>query len=109
MFIALTRVLSILGLQDSTWSLVLINPTITIPASAWLLTGFAKAIPRDVEEQATIDGDSRVGAFAHIVVPLSLPGIVASSSSRSLTAHEFIYALAFISPSSDCANELPAR
>ena len=83
MFIALTRVLSILGLQDSTWSLVLINPTITIPASAWLLTGFAKAIPRDVEEQATIDGDSRVGAFAHIVVPLSLPGIVFTFADRA--------------------------
>lgn len=100
LFIALTRVVAIAGLQDSTWSLVLIYPTITIPVSVWLLTGFLKAIPRDVEEQAMIDGHSRAGAFWRIVVPLSLPGIIAVVVfAFTLTAHEFIYALAFISPS----------
>ncbi len=100
LFISLTRVVSIAGLQDSTWSLVLIYPTITIPVSVWLLTGFLKAIPRDVEEQAMIDGHSRAGAFARIVVPLALPGIIAVVVfAFTLTAHEFIYALAFISPS----------
>ena len=102
LFIALTRVVNILGLQDSTWSLVLIYPTITIRVSVWLLTGFLKAIPRDVEEQAMVDGHSRVGAFARIVVPLTLPGIVAVIVfAFTLTAHEFIYALAFISPSAN--------
>ncbi len=70
------------------------------PVSVWLLTGFMKAIPRDVEEQAMVDGHSRAGAFARIVVPLALPGIVAVVIfAFTLTAHEFIYALAFISPS----------
>jgi ABC-type glycerol-3-phosphate transport system permease component len=99
LFISLTRVVAILGLQDSTWSLVLIYPTITIPVSVWLLIGFFKAVPRDLEEQAMVDGYSRLAAFARIVVPLALPGVVAVLVfAFTLTAHEFIYALAFISP-----------
>jgi multiple sugar transport system permease protein len=100
LFISLTRVVAIVGLQDSTWSLVLIYPTITIPVSVWLLIGFFKAVPRDLEEQAMVDGYSRLGAFARIVLPLAMPGIVAVVVfAFTLTAHEFIYALAFISPS----------
>ncbi len=100
LFISLSRVVTLAGLQDSTWSLILIYPTITIPVSVWLLTGFLKAIPRDVEEQAMVDGHSRAGAFLRVVVPLALPGIVAVVVfAFTLTAHEFIYALAFISPS----------
>jgi multiple sugar transport system permease protein len=100
LFISLSRVVTLAGLQDSTWSLILIYPTITIPVSVWLLTGFLKAIPRDVEEQAMVDGHSRAGAFLRVVVPLALPGIVAVVIfAFTLTAHEFIYALAFISPS----------
>ena len=100
LFISLARVVSILGLQDSTWSLVLIYPTITIPVSVWLLMGFLKAIPRDVEEQAMVDGYSRVGAFWRVVIPMAMPGIIAVIVfAFTLTAHEFIYALAFVSPS----------
>jgi ABC-type glycerol-3-phosphate transport system permease component len=100
LFISLTRVVAILGLQDSAWSLVVIYPTITIPVSVWLLMGFLKAIPRDIEEQAMVDGYSRVAAFVRVVVPLALPGVVAVVVfAFTLTAHEFIYALAFISPS----------
>jgi multiple sugar transport system permease protein len=99
LFISLTRVVAIAGLQDSTWSLVLIYPTITIPVSVWLLMGFLKAVPRDLEEQAMVDGYSRLAAFVRIVIPLALPGIVAVVVfAFTLTAHEFIYALAFISP-----------
>jgi multiple sugar transport system permease protein len=100
LFISITRVVAILGLQDSTWSLVAIYPTITIPVSVWLLIGFFKAVPRDLEEQAMVDGYSRLSAFLRIVIPLALPGIVAVVVfAFTLTAHEFIYALAFISPS----------
>jgi multiple sugar transport system permease protein len=99
LFISLTRVVAIAGLQDSTLSLVLIYPTITIPVSVWLLMGFLKAVPRDLEEQAMVDGYSRLAAFVRIVIPLALPGIVAVVVfAFTLTAHEFIYALAFISP-----------
>jgi multiple sugar transport system permease protein len=100
LFISLTRMVAILGLQDSAWSLVVIYPTITIPVSVWLLMGFLKAIPRDIEEQAMVDGYSRLSAFVRVVVPLALPGLVAVVVfAFTLTAHEFIYALAFISPS----------
>jgi multiple sugar transport system permease protein len=100
LFISLSRVVAILGLQDSTWSLVLIYPTITIPVSVWLLMGFLKAVPRDVEEQAMVDGYSRVGAFWRVVIPMAMPGIIAVIVfAFTLTAHEFIYALAFVSPS----------
>jgi multiple sugar transport system permease protein len=100
LFLSLSRVVAGVGLQDSTWSLVLIYPTITIPVSVWLLMGFLKAIPKDVEEQAMVDGHSRVGAFVRTVIPLVFPGIVAVVVfAFVITASEFIYALAFISPS----------
>ena len=96
LFISLSRVVAELGLQDSKWSLVLIYPTITVPVSIWLLIGFFRSIPRDVEEQAMVDGYSRLAAFARIALPLALPGIVAVVVfAFTLCAHEFIYALAF--------------
>jgi multiple sugar transport system permease protein len=102
LFLSLTRMVVWLGLQDSTWSLVLIYPTITLPVSIWLLIGFLKSLPRDVEEQAMIDGYSRAGAFWRVVVPLLFPGMVAVVVfAFTLTASEFIYALAFISPTSE--------
>jgi multiple sugar transport system permease protein len=99
LFLSLSRLVVAVGLQDSTWSLVLVYPTITIPVSVWLLMGFLKAIPRDIEEQAMVDGYSRLGAFVRAVVPLSFPGIVAVVVfAATLTASEFIYALAFVAP-----------
>ena len=99
LFLSLSRLVVATGLQDSTWSLVLVYPTITIPVSVWLLIGFLKAIPKDLEEQAMVDGYSRVGAFLRTVVPLAVPGIVAVVVfAFTLTASEFVYALAFISP-----------
>ncbi|MPZ67965.1 MAG: ABC transporter permease subunit [Actinobacteria bacterium] len=102
LFIPLTRVVGTAGLLNNTWSLVLIYPTITIPVSVWLLVGFLKGIPRDIEEQAMVDGYSRLGAFVRVVVPLTFPGIVAVIVfAFTLSAHEFIYALAFISSTAE--------
>lgn len=102
LFLSLSRLVVATGLQDSTWSLVLIYPTITIPVSTWLLIGFLKALPRDTEEQAMVDGYSRLGAFARTVVPLLFPGVVAIVVfAFTLVASEFIYALAFVSPTSE--------
>jgi multiple sugar transport system permease protein len=102
LFIPMTRVVGYLGLLNNTWSLVLIYPTITIPVSVWLLNGFLKGIPKDVEEQALVDGYSRFGAFVRVVIPLAFPGIVAVIVfAFTLTAHEFIYALAFISSTAE--------
>lgn len=102
LFLSLSRLVVTMGLQDSTWSLVLIYPTITIPVSIWLLIGFLKAVPRDIEEQAMVDGYSRLAAFWRAVVPLTFPGIVAVVVfAFTLTASEFIYALAFVSPTTE--------
>jgi len=102
LFLSLSRLVVTLGLQDSTWSLVLIYPTITIPVSIWLLIGFLKAVPRDIEEQAMVDGYSRLAAFWYAVVPLAFPGVVAVVVfAFTLTASEFIYALSFVSPTTE--------
>jgi multiple sugar transport system permease protein len=70
--------------------------------SVWLLIGFLKGIPKDIEEQALVDGYSRFAAFVRIVIPLAFPGIVAVIVfAFTLTAHEFIYALAFISSTAE--------
>jgi multiple sugar transport system permease protein len=102
LFIPMTRVVGAFGLLNNTWSLVLIYPTITIPVSVWLLIGFLKGIPTDIEEQALVDGYSRFSAFVRVVTPLAFPGIVAVIVfAFTLTAHEFIYALAFLSSTSE--------
>ncbi|MBI3287164.1 MAG: carbohydrate ABC transporter permease [Chloroflexi bacterium] len=100
LFIPLFRVVVALGLNNSVWSLVLVYPTISIPFSTWLLMGFFKAIPMDLEEAAMVDGYSRLMAFLKVVMPLSLSGVIAVVVfTFTLTLHEFIYALTFISSS----------
>ncbi|MCL4475707.1 MAG: carbohydrate ABC transporter permease [Nitrospirae bacterium] len=100
LFIPLSRFASALGLQESLWSLILIYPTFTIPFCTWLLMGFFKTIPRDIEEQAMIDGLSRLGAMTRVVLPLAISGILTIVVfAFTLSMHEFIYALTFISVS----------
>jgi len=100
LFIPLFRVVAGLGLRDSLWSLVLVYPTISIPFCTWLLMGFFKSIPIDLEEAAMVDGYSRLTAFVRVVMPLSLSGVIAVIVfTFTLTLHEFIYALSFISAS----------
>jgi len=102
LFIPLSRVVANLGLQDSLWSLVLVYPRFTIPFCTWLLMGFFKAIPRDLEEAAMIDGHSRFGAFVKVVIPISISGILTVVIfSFTLVTQEFVYALTFISPVSE--------
>src|SRR3990170_1990189 len=99
LFIPMSRVIGDLGLQDSLWSLVLVYPSFTIPFCTWLLMGFFKAIPRDLEEAAMIDGLSRFGAFVKVVIPISVAGVLTVVIfSFTLAMQEFVYALTFISP-----------
>ena len=98
LFLPLSRIITLLGLQDSMWSLVLIYPTFTIPFCTWLLMGFFKAIPIEVEEAAIVDGCSIFGAFIKMVLPLSMPAILTVVIfTFTLTLQEFVYALTFIS------------
>ena len=101
LFIPFSRVIGDLGLQDSLWALVLVYPSFTVPFCTWLLMGFFKAIPRELEEAAMIDGLSRFGAFWRVVVPVSTAGILTVVIfAFTLVTQEFIYALTFITSSS---------
>jgi len=98
LFLPLSRVITVLGLQDSMWSLVLVYPTFTIPFCTWLMMGFFKSIPREIEEAAIIDGCSIFGAFVKMVLPISLPAILTVVIfTFTLTMQEFVYALTFVS------------
>jgi multiple sugar transport system permease protein len=100
LFLPLSRLISELGLQDRLWSLVLVYPSFTIPFSTWLLMGFFKTIPVELEDAALIDGCSRIKALWRVVFPISLPGILTVVIfSFSLCVNEFVYAITFISGS----------
>lgn len=100
LFIPLFRIVVALNLNNSLWSLVVVYPTFTIPFSTWLLAGFFGSIPRDLEEAAMVDGYSRLSAFMRVVMPLSVSGIIAVIVfTFTLTLHEFVYALTFITSS----------
>jgi multiple sugar transport system permease protein len=101
LFLPLSRIIAELGLQNSMWSLVLVYPTFTIPFCSWLLMGFFKALPPEIEEAAIIDGCSLFGAFIKMAIPLSLPAILTVVIfTFTLTLQEFVYALTFVSSSS---------
>jgi len=101
LFIPFSRIIATLGLQDSVWSLVLIYPSFTVPFCTWLLMGFFKAIPRDLEDAAMIDGLSRFGAFLKVVLPISIAGMLtAVIFAFTLVTQEFVYGVTFITASS---------
>jgi multiple sugar transport system permease protein len=102
LFIPMTRIVAELGLKNSKWAMVVVYPSFTIPFCTWLLMGFFKSIPWDIEEQAMIDGYSRFGAIWGAVLPKSVPGLLTVVVfSIALTMHEFVYALAFVTSSSE--------
>jgi multiple sugar transport system permease protein len=100
LFLPLSRIIAELGLQNSLWSLVLVYPTFTIPFCSWLLMGFFKALPVEIEEAAVVDGCSLFGAFIKMAIPLSVPAILTVVIfTFTLTLQEFVYALTFVSSS----------
>ena len=100
LFIPLSRVVAYLGLQDSLWALILVYPSFTVPFSIWLLMGFFKSIPKELEDAAMVDGLTRFGAFAKMVIPISTSGILTVVIfTFAFTMNDFIYAVAFISSS----------
>jgi multiple sugar transport system permease protein len=101
LFLPMSRVVSELGLQDRLLSLIVVYPSFTVPFSIWLMMGFFKTIPRELEDAALIDGASRLSALVRVVFPISLPGILTVVIfSFSLVVNEFVYAVTFISTSS---------
>jgi multiple sugar transport system permease protein len=97
LFIPLASVIQAYGLFDSPLALILVYPTLLIPFSTWLLMGYFKTIPFELEECALIDGASRWQILTKIVVPLAVPGLISAFIfSFTLCWNEFIYALTFL-------------
>ena len=97
LFIPLFRIVAMLGLYDSILSLILAYLTFAIPFSTWMLIGYFRSVPKEMEEAAMIDGCSRLGALFRVLIPLSLPGITAVALfSFTRSWNEFLYAMVFI-------------
>jgi len=103
LFLPLSRVVAqYLHLSDRLWALIVVYPSFTIPFAVWLLMGFFKAIPQELEDAALIDGCSRIGALVRVVFPISVPGILTVVIfTFSLVINEFVYAITFISSSTN--------
>src|SRR5438309_5685543 len=103
LFLPLSRVVAqYLHLSDRLWALVVVYPSFTIPFAVWLLMGFFKTIPQELEDAALVDGCSRLGSLVRIVFPISIPGILTVVIfTFSLVVNEFVYAITFISSSTN--------
>ena len=98
LFIPLATMVYGLGIYDTNWALILTYPTFLIPFCTWLLMGYFKSIPYELEECALIDGATRIQVLWKITLPLALPGLISAGIfAFTLSWNEFIYALAFIS------------
>src|SRR5881396_3297324 len=99
LFLPLSRVVATLGLQDSWWALVVTYPTFTVPFCTWLMMGFFKTVPMEMEEAARVDGCGQFGALIRVVLPVSLPGVLTSVIfAFTLSMQDVLYGLAFVSP-----------
>ena len=100
LFIPLATMVFQFGLFDTPWALILTYPTFLIPFCTWLLIGYFKSIPYELEECALIDGASRLQILCRITLPLAVPGLISAGIfAFTLSWNEFIYALAFIQSS----------
>ncbi len=100
LFLPLAQVINWLGIADSKWALVLTYPTFLVPFCTWLLMGYFRTVPKEVEECAMVDGATRIQALWRIVLPITVPGLVcAALFAFTLSWNEFIYALTFTSSS----------
>jgi multiple sugar transport system permease protein len=98
-FLPLARVVGGLGLFDSWWALVVVYPTFTIPFCTWLLTGFFKTLPREIEEASWLDGCGLLGGIVRVVLPLTRPGIaITAIFAFTLAMQESLYAVVYVAP-----------
>ena len=102
LFLPLAQIVNWVGLADSKWALVMTYPTFLVPFCTWLLMGYFRTVPKEVEECAMVDGATRLQALLRIVMPIAIPGLVcAILFAFTLSWNEFIYALTFTSSSEE--------
>jgi multiple sugar transport system permease protein len=100
LFLPLTRVVHALHIQNTIWALVVVLPTISIPFATWLLLGFFRSVPRELEEAALIDGCTRPQAVWRVVLPVSRAGLGAAGMFAAvITLQAFLYPLVLTSSS----------
>lgn len=98
LFIPLADIIRDFHLGNTPWALILTYPTFLIPFCTWLMMGYFKTIPKELEECARIDGATRFGAMVRIIFPIAIPGILSAGIfAFTLSWNEFIYALIFLS------------
>ncbi len=98
LFIPLSRIISALGLWDRPAALVLTYPTFLVPFCVWLLLGYFRTIPQELEDCARVDGASRFQVMRYVTLPLALPGILSCLIfAFTLSWNEYLYALVFLS------------
>lgn len=101
LFLPLAQVISRLDLYNTYWALILTYPTQLIPFASWLLMGYFRTIPREIEESAMADGCSRLQILVRMILPLSVPGLLSAGIfCFTLCWNEFLYALIFMSSGS---------
>jgi multiple sugar transport system permease protein len=99
LFLPLTSVVNRLGLSDTLWALVVTYPTFLVPFCTWLLMGYFRTVPQEIEECAMLDGCSRLQAMVRILLPVAIPGVIcAALFAFTLSWNEFLYSLVFVSP-----------
>ncbi len=102
LFIPMVEVMASIGMDDTIWALVIVYPTFLVPFVTWLMSGYFRTIPSDLEDCARIDGLTRLGAMLRIALPLARPGILSAGIfSFTLSWNEFIYALTLVTASAE--------
>lgn len=101
LFIPLNQIVTnVFNLENTRWALVLVYPTFTIPFCLWLMMGFFRRVPFEIEEAALVDGCTRWRAVLRVVLPVSMPGILTVAMfAFTLSMQDFLYALVMVSPS----------
>jgi len=99
LFLPLSTVVNRLGLSDSLWALIVTYPTFLVPFCTWLLMGYFRTVPKEIEECAMLDGCNRFQTLVRILLPVAVPGVIcAALFAFTLSWNEFLYSLVFVSP-----------
>jgi multiple sugar transport system permease protein len=99
LFLPLSTVVNRLGLSDTLWALIVTYPTFLVPFCTWLLMGYFRTVPKEIEECAMLDGCNRLQTLLRILLPVAVPGVIcAALFAFTLSWNEFLYALVFVSP-----------